>query len=87
MPSTDQPSPPPPADKYVLMKVFRTHFQPILDSNKPSVMTRILLALGMNPHEEYSKVRWSEYFLFNRIVVDQSASVIDSVNFIVKVNQ
>lgn len=57
-------------DKFVLFKQLKSHFQPILEKNKAQIMTRIFLALDINPHEEYSKVKWNEYFLFNKIVVD-----------------
>ncbi|EAR99711.2 phospholipase/carboxylesterase family protein (macronuclear) [Tetrahymena thermophila SB210] len=71
-------------DKFILFKILKSHFQPILDKNKPSIMNRVFLALDINPYEEFSKIKWEQYHLFNKIVIDQSASVIDTINFIVK---
>lgn len=46
-------------EKFVLFKLLKSHFLTVLEKNKSEINTRIFLALDINPHEEFSKVKWN----------------------------
>lgn len=52
---------------------------------KPYILNRILLALGVNPHNELEIISWNNFLMFKKVIVNRDAPNYEIVDFVMKV--
>ena len=57
----------------------------IFKENENDINNRILLAFGLNPYNNQSKLNWETYLKFKRVIVLREASLKENTEFVLNV--
>lgn len=64
---------------------FKENFD-IFKNNDKDINNRILLAFGINPYLQTSKINWETYLKFKKVIVIREANLNENIEFILNVH-
>ena len=70
---------------FLFLEVFKENFE-IFRTNDTEINNRILLAFGLNPYNNMSKINWETFLKFKKVIVIREASLKENVEFLANVS-
>ena len=62
----------------ITQNVLKANYE-MFSKVKKVISDRILLALGVNPYQNYEKLNWQKFLRFKKILISRDAALVDII--------